>query len=98
MANLLEKQKEEQKVKPPIMWNVVFHNDDFTTFEFVIACLMYFFNKNAEQAFVLTKQVHEAGKAIIGTYPKDLAETKKELALDFAKEQEHPLNITLEQA
>ena len=45
MANLLEKQKEEQKVKPPIMWNVVFHNDDFTTFEFVIACLMYFFNK-----------------------------------------------------
>ena len=97
MSELLEKQTNKQAVKPPAMWNVIFVNDDFTTFEFVQVVMMAIFNKSTEQAYILTKSVHESGKAVVGQYSKDIAETKRDMAIEFAKEEGHPLNILLEQ-
>lgn len=98
MSELLEKQTNKQQIKPPAKWNVVFVNDDFTTFEFVVICLMAVFNKSEEEAFALTRKVHEAGKAIITQLPKDIAETKREMAIALARSQEHPLVVDLEQS
>lgn len=97
MSELLDKQTNKQAVKPPKMWNVVFVNDDFTTFEFVMVCLMCIFNKTEEQAFAITKAIHESGKGIVGQYSKDMAETKTQMAIEFAREREHPLHIEMEQ-
>ncbi len=96
MSEIFEKQIEKQKIKPPQMWNVIMLNDDFTTFEFVMACLIQIFNKTEQQAFMITQQIHESGKGIVGQYPKDIAETKKEYAMAFARQEKHPLNVTIE--
>lgn len=97
MYEFIEKQETKQELKPPAMWNVVIHNDDFTTMEFVIVCLMMVFNKTQEDATIITMNVHRQGKGIAGTYTHDIALTKQTTALDFAKSQEHPLLITVEQ-
>lgn len=100
MSETIEKQKESLKkaVKPPSMYNVIFFNDDFTTFEFVMTCLTYIFGKTDEQAFVITKQIHEQGKGVVGQYTKDIALTKQQLAIDFAKSMEYPLQVSIEQS
>jgi ATP-dependent Clp protease adaptor protein ClpS len=98
MSEIFEKQIEKQKIKPPQMWNVIMLNDDFTPFDFVMACLMQIFNKSAQEAFKITQDIHNSGKGIVGQYPRDIAETKKEYAMAFARQEQHPLNVIIEQA
>lgn len=98
MSEIFEKQTEKQKIKPPQMWNVIMFNDDFTTFEFVMACLVQIFNKNPQDAFQITNTIHKSGKCVVGKYPRDIAETKKEYALAFARQEEHPLHVEIEEA
>ena len=45
MDIVLDKKTERVAVKPPGMFNVVFHNDDYTPMDFVIAVLVELFNK-----------------------------------------------------
>ena len=97
MYEFIEKQESKQELKPPAMWNVVLHNDDFTTMEFVVICLMTIFNKTQEEAIRVMLNIHKQGKGIAGTYTHDIALTKQAAALDFAKSQDHPLLITVEQ-
>lgn len=95
MSHLIEKETVKQNVKPPKMYAVIIHNDDFTTFEFVIECLMSVFNKSEAEASKIAMSVHQEGKAIIGTYTLEIAETKQTIALKFAEMEEHPLKIEL---
>lgn len=97
MSELIEKETTKEALKPPGMWAVVFHNDDYTPIEFVVACLMQVFHKNREQAHVITMQVHNAGKGIAGTYTKDIALTKQKDAIDFARKEGHPLLIDIQE-
>lgn len=97
MSETIEKKPVKERLKPPSMYNVVMHNDDYTTMEFVVAVLMYVFNKTQEQAVQIMMQIHQQGKGVAGTYTHDIATTKQEAAMDFAKSQEHPLQITVEQ-
>lgn len=87
---------ERTHLKRPPLWRVVMHNDDFTTQEFVILVLMTFFRKDATEAQHLMLKVHMTGKAIVAVYTRDIAETKVEQVSDFAREQGHPLMLTLE--
>ena len=73
-SDLLE--KEETKVKPPAMYNVVLNNDDYTPMDFVIEILERFFSLDIEQATEVMLKVHYEGKAICGTYSAEIAETK----------------------
>lgn len=98
MSHLMEKQSEKQAVKPPQMWTVVLINDDFTTFEFVMGCLITVFNKNEQEAFQITTQVHQQGKGVVGIYTKDIGESKVAIAQQFALQEAHPLMILLEPA
>lgn len=87
---------ERTQLKRPALWRVVMHNDDFTTQEFVILVLMSFFRKDTTEAQHLMLKVHMSGKAIVAVYTRDVAETKVEQVLDFAREHGHPLMLTLE--
>lgn len=97
MSELIEKETLKQKVEPPKMWNVVMYNDDFTTFEFVVVCLGFVFHKTEVQAKQIAKDIHTKGKGIVGQYSYDIAETKKTMAEEFARQQDHPLKIEVEQ-
>ena len=84
------------KVEKPKLFKVVFHNDDYTTMEFVILVLMRFFHKSETEANHLMLSVHHKGSAIAGVYTRDIAETKVSQVTDFARENGMPLKLTTE--
>jgi ATP-dependent Clp protease adaptor protein ClpS len=40
--------------------------------------------------------VHTAGSAVVGIFPRDIAETKSEQVNHYAQENQHPLVSTVE--
>src|SRR5271156_5915644 len=94
--DLLERNK--VKAKRPSMWNIVFHNDDYTSMDFVVFVLTKVFHRSTEDALALTLAVHKQGKGIAGTYTFEVAEQKQCEVLLMAKIEEHPLRVEVEQA
>ena len=86
--------KDPQK---PMRVRVIFHNDDFTSKEFVVLSLMTFFHKNEIDAISIMSEVHTKGKAAAGVYDYQIAETKIHETRAAAQEQEYPLKLTGEQ-
>ena len=77
-------------------WAVVFYNDDYTTKWFVVLVLQQFFRMTETSATALMMAIHRHGKGIAGTYSRDIAETKAEEVVRFAREYEMPLLVTAE--
>ncbi len=88
----------EQRKKPahPKRAKVLFHNDDYTTMEYVIHVLRRFFHKSETEALHVMLTVHKKGKAVAGVYPKEVAETKVAEVTRDARENGHPLLVTAE--
>lgn len=80
------------------MYNVVLLNDDYTPMEFVVLILETFFSLTRETATRIMLNVHTQGKGICGTFTRDIAETKTAQVNDFARENNHPLLCTMEEA
>ena len=74
-SDLLEKEK--TALKPPSMYNVILNNDDYTPMDFVIEVLERFFSKDIEQATQIMLAVHDAGKAVCGTFSAEVEEGPK---------------------
>jgi len=87
-----------QRVAPPPMYTVLLHNDDYTPMDFVIDVLSRFFNMQFEQATEVMLKVHYEGKGICGVFTAEIAETKVQQVLQYAKEHQHPLLCTMERA
>ena len=97
--DLLNRTKDENKVQKPSKYQVVFHNDDYTPFQFVVIVLMTHFRKSAEQAWSIAQHIHEKGKGIAGgPYSKEIAETKAKQVINIAREAGFPLLATVEKA
>ena len=92
------REKTNIKIKEPKKYKVVMHNDDFTTMEFVVNILMTIFKKDINTSNKIMMDVHKLGKGIVGIYPYDIATTKVAMALEMAKEEGFPFNITIEEA
>ncbi len=82
--------------KRPRRYQVVFHNDDYTTMEFVVHVLMKFFHKSETEATQIMLHVHLKGFGVVGLYTRDVAESKASQVMDYAKEHGHPLKCTAE--
>lgn len=80
----------------PRRYKVIFHNDDYTTQEFVIHVLERFFHKTETEARHIMLTVHHKGAASAGVYTKDVAETKAQQVMDAARENGMPLLLTTE--
>ncbi len=87
----------EIDVEEPKMYQVLLHNDDYTTMEFVVNILMTVFHRSADQATNIMLAVHKRGKGIAGVYPYELAETKVDKTHFLAREAGYPLRCTLEE-
>ena len=62
MANqVITHNKDKVNIKKPKQYNVVMHNDDFTTMEFVVEVLKSVFNKDVNTAIRLMMDVHMLG-------------------------------------
>lgn len=79
------------------MYNVVMHNDDVTTMDFVVHILVSIFRKSPQDAETLMLKVDREGSAVAGTYYKDIAESKKNKATAEARKNGFPLLLTIEE-
>ena len=86
------------ELKEPDMFNVVLHNDDYTTKDFVVQVLQAVFHKPAIEATKIMLDVHKKGKGVVGVYTWDIAQTKAAQVHHLARKQEFPLKCTVEQA
>ena len=86
------------KTKKPSNYKVLMLNDDYTPMEFVVLVLQQFFSMGIEDATRVMLQVHQQGVAVCGVFTYEVAETKVTQVIDFARENQHPLQCTLEKA
>ena len=86
------------KPKKPSQFKVLLLNDDYTPMEFVVMVLKRFFGMDLEAATRVMLHVHQKGVGVCGVLPYEIAETKVNLVMDFAREHQHPLQCTLEKA
>ncbi|GJL71029.1 MAG: ATP-dependent Clp protease adapter protein ClpS [Nitrosomonas sp.] len=90
-------EKKKSGLKPPPMYKILLLNDDFTPMEFVVDVLQIFFSMNQEQATQIMLKVHTEGSGVCGVYPCDIAMTKVEQVLKYAREHQHPLKCVMEE-
>ena len=89
--------KTRNEVKRPKKYKVMLHNDDYTTMDFVILVLKKFFGKTQEQAMGIMLKVHHEGKGLCGVYTFEVAETKSQKVVAYARQSGHPLKCTIEE-
>jgi ATP-dependent Clp protease adaptor protein ClpS len=77
---------------------VIFHNDDYTTREFVVHVLMEYFDKTETEATHVMLTVHYKGRGMAGVFTKDMAETKVDQVHRAAEASGYPLRLTVEPA
>ena len=89
-------ERRTQRVGPPQMYQVVMLNDDYTPMEFVVNTIQRFFNKSVDEATRIMLKIHTEGLGVCGIFPVDIAETKMNQVLNYAKEHQHPLQCIIE--
>jgi len=88
--------KTEAKTKKPSLYKVLLLNDDYTPMEFVVYVLERFFHKNRQEATHIMLHVHQRGIGICGVFTYEVAETKVTQVVDFSRQNQHPLQCTME--
>jgi ATP-dependent Clp protease adaptor protein ClpS len=91
---IVENKKEATRLPPDYV--VLLLNDDFTPMDFVVQVLCGIFHHSEEKAVQLMMDVHQKGKATVGQYRKDIAETKQFQVMDYAAHFGHPLKCVIE--
>jgi len=86
------------RTKQPSLYKVLMLNDDYTPMEFVVLCLQRFFRMSIEDATRVMLHVHQKGVGVCGIFTYEVAETKVSQVMDFARQNQHPLQCTLEKA
>jgi ATP-dependent Clp protease adaptor protein ClpS len=94
-GTVLEAKK--SKVKAPPLFKVILLNDDYTPMEFVVAVLQTFFGMSREKATQVMLKVHREGMGVCGVYPRDIATTKVEQVVSYARKHQPPLQCVMEE-
>ena len=95
-GTVLKEHPADPKLEKPPLYKVILLNDDYTPMGFVVEVLMRFFGMNEDKAVEFMYAVHTTGSAVVGIFPRDLAETKSEQVNSYAQEHDHPLKSTVE--
>ncbi|WP_439533137.1 ATP-dependent Clp protease adapter ClpS [Polymorphobacter sp.] len=84
------------RTQKPSLYKVLMLNDDYTPMEFVVLTLQRFFKMTIEDATRVMLHVHQRGVGVCGIFTYEVAETKVNQVIDFAREHQHPLQCTME--
>ena len=74
--DLETRSKRATKRQPP--YNVILHNDDDHSFDYVIRMLKELFAYPEEKGFLMAEEVHTKGKVIVCTTSMERAELKRD--------------------
>jgi ATP-dependent Clp protease adaptor protein ClpS len=88
--------KPRTHTKKPRLYKVLLLNDDYTPMDFVVYVLEQFFNKSRSEATGIMLKVHRNGVGVCGVFTYEVAETKVSQVMNFARQNEHPLQCTME--
>ncbi len=88
--------KTRTRTAKPALYRVLMLNDDYTPMEFVVLTLQRFFKMSIEDATRVMLHVHQRGVGVCGIFTYEVAETKVNQVIDFAREHQHPLQCTME--
>ena len=88
---------EVTRIKPPPLFKVMLLNDDFTPMDFVVTVIEKFFGLDREQATRIMLKVHREGVGVCGIFPRDIAATKVEQVIAYARRHQHPLACVMEE-
>ena len=88
--------KQDEKTKEPSKYKVIFHNDDFTSMEFVVSVLVSIFRHSEVSAYEIMMSVHKTGKGVAGVFTREVAETKASQTIQLAKKNDFPLEVSIE--
>lgn len=88
--------KAAPKLKPPQMYKVLLHNDDYTAMDFVVMVLQTVFNHPESVSTRIMLHIHHNGLGVAGVFPAEIAETKVAKVQALAKEAQYPLLCTME--
>lgn len=92
----VELEHAKPELAEPRLYEVLLHNDDYTTMEFVIEVLERFFRKRSEEAYRLMMLVHQRGQAVCAICPREIAETRVQQVIDYAREHDYPLLCSMQ--
>jgi ATP-dependent Clp protease adaptor protein ClpS len=92
------REKSRPQTKPPQLYRVILHNDDYTTMQFVVEVLEGIFLKSPAEAHRIMMHVHTRGHGVCGAYPHEVAETKVSLVHERARTEGFPLRASMEEA
>ena len=91
-------QQAKPKLRRPKLFKVVLLNDDYTPMEFVVEVLQNFFRLDRSRATQVMLEVHTRGKGVCGVFTRDIAETRVQQVIEYARAHQHPLMCTMEEA
>ena len=94
----VEKRVRKKKIlKPPSPFKVLFHNDNYTSQEFVVFLFHSIFHHPIARAHEIMLNVHKKGTGIAGVYSFEIAEQRVYESMSLAKENDFPLMVTAEE-
>jgi ATP-dependent Clp protease adaptor protein ClpS len=88
----------QPRTKRPPLYQVVLLNDDYTPMEFVVDVLEHIFAMDRTAATRVMLEVHTRGKGVCGVFTHEIAETKVAQVTTYARQNQHPLLCTMEEA
>lgn len=95
-TDLVLDRESKTRIKPPKMYKVLLHNDDYTSMEFVVAVLQSIFHHSETSAQRIMLHIHHTGLGIAGVYTAEIAETKVHRVAEIAQKSDFPLLCTME--
>ncbi len=88
--------KERTRVARPRRFQVLLHNDDYTTMDFVVHVLESIFRKDRTEAVRIMLEVHHQGIGVAGVYTREVAESRIKRAHRSARENGMPLRCSMQ--
>ena len=97
VIGVIDFEKDQIKIDKPKMYHVVLLNDDYTPAEFVVYILTEVFALELQKATQVMFATYRNRKGIVGTYLKDIAESKVAKATKYSSKHQHPLKFDIEE-
>lgn len=106
MSTTRELQHVGRGLRKPItapLYNVILHDDNTHSYEYVIKMLCHIFNMSADKAYMHTCEVDKKGVSIVDTTSLERAELKREQIKDYGAdplilESKYGMRATIEPA
>jgi len=86
----------DTELTEPPMYQLIFINDNDTSYDFVVECLTKHLNYTESTAQRITDEIHEAGSACVAILPYEMAEQKGVEITITARTNGYPLNVRIE--